>query len=89
MQHITRVIKADSTFVFNALRRKQVQASQLSRELWEILVLAFQFSSLRVMFCHHNANVVADLLAKNAAATQEIFVLYSIALNRIVEALLI
>lgn len=89
MQHITRVIKADSTFVFNALRRKQVQASQLSRVLWEISVLAFQFSSLQVMFCHRNANVVADLLAKNAAATQEIFVLYSIALNRNVEALLI
>lgn len=33
MQHITRVIKADSTFVFNALRRKQVQTSQLSRVL--------------------------------------------------------
>lgn len=33
MQHITRVINADSTFVFKALCWKQVQASQLSRVL--------------------------------------------------------
>ncbi|KAI8538036.1 hypothetical protein RHMOL_Rhmol09G0069700 [Rhododendron molle] len=70
------VVETDSTFVFNALRRRHVQAGRLCRVLHEILVLASEFSSLQVIFCYRESNGVPDSLAKHVATTQEHFVLY-------------
>lgn len=70
------VVETDSKFVFNALRRGEVQAGQLRRRSHEILV-ASEFSALQVIFCYRESNGVPDLLAKHVATTQGRFVLYS------------
>lgn len=45
--------------------------------LQEVLkVLAFEFFSLRIMFCYRKASEVIDSLVKHAATTQGRFVLY-------------
>ncbi|KAG5531323.1 hypothetical protein RHGRI_026065 [Rhododendron griersonianum] len=79
------VVEIDSTFVFNALFRRHVQASRLRRVLHEILVLASEFSSLKVIFCHRGSNGVPDSLAKHVATTQWHFVLYSSAPEFVLE----
>ncbi|KAI8531384.1 hypothetical protein RHMOL_Rhmol11G0132200 [Rhododendron molle] len=55
--------------------------------LQEILVLASEFSSLRITFCYHEGNGVVNSLAKNAATTQGRFVLHGSASEFLLRAL--
>lgn len=74
-------VETDFTFVVNALCRRHVHAGPLCRVLQEILVLASEFSSQRILFCYPKANGAVDSLAKHAATTQGRFVLHSSALS--------
>lgn len=59
------------------LCRKQDLAGRLRRMLREVQVLGSEFFSLKLTFCYWEANNrAADLLAKNAAATQSFFWLH-------------
>ncbi|KAI8548280.1 hypothetical protein RHMOL_Rhmol07G0261800 [Rhododendron molle] len=63
--------------MFNASCKRHVQAGLLRSVLQEILVLASEFSLLRIMICYRKTNGVADSLVKHAATTQGRFVVHS------------
>ncbi|KAI8557988.1 hypothetical protein RHMOL_Rhmol04G0054000 [Rhododendron molle] len=55
----------------SAIRYGQEAGPSRSSAQQEILVLASKFSWLRIMFCYHEANAMADSSAKDTATTQE------------------